>query len=223
MADPASWDLLDESFDNLDDWTDQSVRSASASIDPTGQCKLDSGATSAANNDYARIFQDIGSVPNTFTIEIKLYHDALGSVANIDYLYLYVSQVDEFLYIYFSSDGLMIYDTVEGLQEVGTDLVKHSGSAEWQTWRFLITFTGTTGEGTCDVYLKDSTHDWEKIGTAIPCSFEAGITDGEIQLNQYGFLTNNQITHVDYYKIATGLFIPEAEVADNAVFFGANF
>ena len=59
-----------------------------------------------------------------------------------------------------------------------------------------------------DVYLDDSTHDWEKVGTAVACSNEGVFTEGYIVLRQYGNETNDQISHVDYAKMYTGLFVP---------------
>jgi len=208
---PPSWDLLDEAFANLDDWTDISTGDASVSISPAGQCKHDTGANSAANNDKARLEQVISSIPNTFTVEIKVYHDALGTLAAVDFFRLYIYQADEYLDVNWSSDGLFIRDTDSGVTEVGTDLVKHGGSAEWQTWRFVVTFTSVTGEGTCDVYLNDSTHNWEKVGTTIPCSQEDVVTDGLIRLDQFGYGTNNRITHTDHIKIYDGLQPPSLQ------------
>ena len=203
---PASWDLLDENCSDISDWNDADIGNAVSEVSPAGQFRMD-GNTAIGYNKAERN-RDIGSIPNTFTIEVKLYHDLIGTLANIDYFYLRVYQADERLLLHFASDGLLIRDTDSGFTEVGTNLVKTGGSSEWQTWRFLVTSTETTGEGTCDVYLNDSTHDWEKVGTAIPCSYEAAATDGDVTLLQYGFATNDMLTHVDYIKIYDGLSVP---------------
>lgn len=214
-----TWDLLDEDCSDISDWDDVDFDIAVSEVDPAGQFRFDTNS-GAAGNAYARRIRDIGSYPNTFTIEIKLYHDAIGIRTATDYFSFLCSQADERVFISFSSDGLYLRKPDADFIEVGTDLVKHGGSAEWQTWRFLQTFTGVTGEGTCDVYLKDSTHDWEKVGTAIPSGRVAVDADGSTYISQFGYTTDDMVTHVDYIKIATGLHIP---VVVNAIFFGANF
>ena len=203
----ATWDLLDEDCSDISDWTDGDVGNGVSSVNPAGQFQFVSGSVGLGN--YAYRARDIGSFPNTFTYEIKTYHDVAGTRANADFLNLNCFQADEYFSVIFCSDGLFINDTDSGYTEVGTDLVKQGGSAEWQIWRFLVTFGSVgDGDGVCDVYLKDSTHNWEKVGSAIPCSKEAVFPGGLTSLAQYGQTTANQISHVDYVKIATGFILP---------------
>lgn len=209
----ARWDLLDEDCADISDWTDGDVDTAVSEVSPVGQFRFDTNL-GADPDAYAKRSRDIGEYPDTFTVEVKVFHDAIGTRANTDYFVVSCRRLDEYFYAKFSSDGLTIVDTQSGETEVGTDLVKHGGSAEWQTWRFLIDLTGIPGVGICDVYLKDSTHDWEKVGTAIPCSYASATTDGEIWLFQMGYATDNMVTHVDYIKIATGLHFP-ATISEN--------
>lgn len=201
------WDLLDEDCVEISDWTDQDSDTAVSEVSPAGQFRFDTN-TGAAGNAIARRMKDVGSTPNTFTVEVKVYHDEIGTNANDDIFQVETHQADEYLCAVFASDGLFIRDTGSGDTEIGTNLVKESGSAEWQIWWFLVTFTGVTGAGTCDVYLDDSTHNREKVGTGINCSKEAVVVDGEIHLFQAGITTNDMVSHVDYIKIATGLHIP---------------
>lgn len=210
-----AWDLLDEDCSDISDWTDADVGTGVSQVNPAGQFEFASPGTGVANR--AQRTRDIGSFPNTFTIEIKLYHDAIGTKANIDHFYCIFNQADEYLYVKFATDGIFINDTGSGDTEVGTNLVV---SAMWQTWRFLVTF-GTVGNGVCDVYLNDTTHNWTKVGNAIPCSTQATVTDGVIDILQWAGTTANRLTHIDWIKIMTGLDIPIAE--GSAVFFGCNF
>jgi len=221
MADPGSWDLLDEDCSDISDWTDGDSGDCISQVNPAGQFEFD--ANTSAGGGQAYRYRDIGDYPNTFTFEIKVYHDDIGTLANSDYFRVQLRQADEEFLVLFATDGIYINDTDAGYTEVGTNLVKEGGSAEWQTWRFLVTF-GAVGDGVCDVYLKDSTHNNEKVGTAIPCSREAALISGQTQIRQFGTNTDDMMTHIDYLKIATGLYIPEAEVAvDSAIFFGSNF
>lgn len=206
--DPASWDLLNEpcnDFTTVITWTDGDTGTSVSQINPAGQFEFD---TNADVGSYAIRNGDFGSTPNAFTVEIKTYLDVLGTHDNDDTLYFMISQTDETFLTKFCSDKLTVYDTGSGQTTVGTNLVKTGVDAEWQTWRYLITYTGTTGAGTCDVYLNDSTHQWEKVGTGIPCSYEVARTDGLIELSQHSYTTSDRISHIDYIKIATGLTVP---------------
>ena len=203
-----NWDLLDEDCTAIGDWVDGDIGDAVSSVDPAGQFKFDSGPTSAASNDYALRTRDIGSYPDIFTVEAKLYHDALGSRGDADHFQLRFDHADKEFPLYFGTGGLFTYDTDTGYIEIGTDLVKFNGSAEWQIWRFLVDLTGAAAVGVVDVYLKDSTHNWEKVGSAIQCSVGGSYTDGRTRVDILGFTNNNRITHMDYIKAATGLFLP---------------
>lgn len=204
LNEPSSWDLLDENCSSLSNWTDSDNINGVSEVSPAGQFRMDANAA-AANNKAGR-YRVLSSCPNTFTLEIKLYHSALGLLLDQDKFFCRFCQSDESLTLEFSSDGICVYDTVSGHTEVGTDLVKYGGSAEWQIWRFVVTFTDVTGAGTCDVYLKDSTHDWVEVGTAIPCSQEASYSVGRIEIEQRGYTTDNMLSHVDYIKVVSGLY-----------------
>lgn len=208
---PGSWDLLDEDCSGIGDWADEDDGDAVSSVSPAGQFKFDSGPNSAASNEEAVRTRDIGSYPNVFTLEMKLYHDALGDIADTDHFDCRFDLDDERFALRFSSTGLLAYDTDTGYVEVGTDLVKHSGSAEWQTWRFVCDFTGAAGVGVMDVYLKDSTHNWEKVGSAIQCSTVDTGANGKTYLTQFGHTTNNRITHIDHIKVYAGEQIPSLQ------------
>jgi len=200
-----SWDLLDEDCSDISDWVDGDSGTGVSEVDPAGQFRFDSNNLehSASRN------RDIGSYPTTITFEIKLYHDALGTIANAGYFEVeFFMGSEETFGVRFAKDGIFINDTDSGWTEVGTDLVKYNGSAEWQIWRFTIDRSVGVGDGVCDVYLDDSTHNWEKVGSAIPCSRELSGTDGVTYLTQYGYYVSDRITHMDYVKIATGLHLP---------------
>jgi len=202
-----NWDLLNEDCSDISDWTDADTGSAVSEVDPAGQFRFDTNS-GAASNDEAHRYVDFGSLPNEFTIKVVTYFDNVGLNSGTDFANYKVYQADELVNIIFATDGLFLYDTDSGYTEVGTDLVKEGGSAEWQTWWFLVAFTGTTGDGTCDVYLDDSTHNNEKVGTGINCSQEYAGTDGLIRLIQYGNTTDDMVHHIDSIQIATGLHTP---------------
>ena len=200
------WDLLDEDCADFSNptWADDDDNGSIAvsEISPAGQFRFDTNS-GAANNDYAQRTADIGSYPNESTHEFKIYHDDIGLYSDNDLFQWKARQSGKCILAKFCSDGLLIKHNGSYV-EVGTDLVKEDGSAEWQTWRFLVDFANTT----CDIYLNDSTHNWEKVGTSVGCNSTGTYTDGETILVQYGYTTNDMVSHVDYIKAATGLYIP---------------
>ena len=198
------WDLLDEDCAdfNTPTWVDNDDGVAVSEIDPAGQFRLDTNA-GAAGNDFAKRTADIGSYPNESTHEFKVYHDDIGTQTNTDLFQWIARQATKSIITRFCSDGLFVRHN-GAYTEVGTNLVKEAGTAEWQTWRFLIDFSNTT----CDIYLNDSTHSWEKVGTSIDCNSTGTYTDGETALAQFGSTTDNMVSHVDCIKAATGLYRP---------------
>lgn len=204
------WDLLDEDCSDISDWADGDVGTGVSEVSPAGQFRFDTNA-GAAGNAYAYRYCTIASTPNTFTYTVKTYSDDIGTRANNDQMAVKVCQTDETLHVAWDSDGLFIEDTDSGWVEVGTDIVLEDGAAEWQYWYFLVTFTGTTGDGTCDVYYKNESTNpttWTKVGTGINCSLEAAGTDGRILFWLGGYTTDHMVFHTDCVKIATGLCIP---------------
>ncbi len=212
-----TWDLLDENFDSRDEWWGTDNDTAVSEISPAGQLRLDTN-TGAAGDAYCSLIYDVGDMPATATAEIKVYHDNIGTIAAEDHFKFRLNRDDDRSGFSFGSDGLFAIDA-GGDTEIGTNLVKEGGSAEWQTWRFLITFN-TSGNATCDVYLNDSTHAWSKVGNGVDCSDETDSADGYIYLYQYGYTTNDMVSHVDYVKVRTGLYIPGSGAA---MFVGCNF
>ena len=211
-----AWDLLDEDCSGIDDWDDGDDGNGVSEVSPAGQFRMDGNAAHVDGMAYR--YRDIGAFPNIYTFEIKLYHDKLGTKANQDHFLLIVNKDDVRLVAAFATDGLLVADG-DDYNEIGADLVKHAGSAEWQTWRFVIDMT-VAAAATCDIYLTDLTNENEKVGTAIDCSFAGVYTEGLVQLIQYCRVVDDQLTHIDYIKSRTGSYPPEK---DNAVFMGANF
>lgn len=221
--DPMSWNLLHEECDNITSWTDNDYDTGVSEVDPAGKFRFDTNA-GAAGNAYASRSKDIGSYPDLITFELKLYHDDIGTYADIDRTQFFFYNATERFIAFFCSDGLFIRDTDSGETEVGTDLVLEGASAEWQTWRFLIDFSGPTGDGTCDVYLKNETTSpttWTKVGDDIPCSHEnTSESDGYTAISQLGYTTDDMVTLTDHIKAATNLFIPGETPVDSESFLG---
>ena len=183
-----SWDLLDEDCADLTGWTDDSSNDI-VTVDPAGQYRYDASAAAI----YERNYIDVGSFPNTITVEIKVYHDLLGTRADIDRFWCSFDQGSDNVSLSFATDGFFAYDGAT-FNEVGTNLV---ATTTWQTWRFLITFGSTM-----DVYLGGVSQ-----ATGVDISSSEGSTNGKVIIGTYGYTITTQ-THMDYIKIGTGLKAP---------------
>ena len=205
----ATWDLLDDECDDISEWTNGDNNNG-VSEDEGGwellgfesECyRFD--ANTATSQNYAHRYRDLASAPDQFTLEIRLYHDALGAQSVQDHFYINFQQSTRRFHVNFSTEGCKLWDD-SGYIEVGTDLVKSGGNKEYQTWRFVVDMDA----GTCDVYLNDSTHTWEKVGAGLACVETVASVGGRVQMLQAGYTTNNMLTHVDYVKIQSGLVTP---------------
>lgn len=204
---PASWDLLDNDCSSLTGWTPESAGSgANISVSPEGQWRFYTGESDGTN--ALLLSRDIGSIPDTFTIEVQILNDVLGTRGANDFARILICQSDEVVGLHFASDGFFLRTGGPTFNEVGTDLVKFGASSEWQTWRILVTLTGTAGAGTCDVYLNDSSHVWSKVGTGLSCSWSGEATNGLTTIYGYGYTTSGITFHINYIKIASGLTPP---------------
>ena len=205
-----TWDLLDEDCADISDWVDDDAINGVSEVSPAGQFRMD--ANTAASTNKASRSRAI-STATTMTVEIKLYHDGIGTEANTDNFLLNVGRdaggTDVFIRAVFASDGLFIHDGTSS-NEVGTNLVS---VGTWQTWRILLDFT-TPASATCDVYLDDVLE-----AKDVDCSYTTtGLSDG-VSITQLGWTTANRLTHIDWIKIKTGLDAP----GDDVLFFGCNF
>ena len=187
-----NWDLLNEEFTDMGSWTDGDAGNGVSSIDPVGQLKLD--CPTAGEGTYAMRWQDIGTIPSEYTVEFKVYLDAMGASAVADGFTLNCERASVRLNMRLATDGFFIYDG-GSWNEVGTNVVD---GEVWTTWRVLADDVAHT----CDVYK-----DGVLVASDVDFSQFGAFTNGRVWLYQFG---ENDITqaHVDYVKIATGLIPP---------------
>lgn len=202
-----AWDLLDEDCANISDWTDGDADTAVSEVDPAGQFRFDSNL-GGAGNAYAWRYRTLTSPPDKFTIEIKTYFDNIGAVADIDYVKFSYTTATWNFQVYFASEGLFVYKTGGATTEVGTNIVKEGGSAAWQTWRFEVDKSGGEDVATVEVFLDDVSQ-----GT-FDCDFEQANVDGRINYVQYGYTTDDMVSHADWIKVMTGFGALEINVHD---------
>lgn len=195
-------DILDEDCSDLTGWTDIDAVNGVSEVSPIGQWRLDANTHGASNRSARK--QTISAPPNTFSLEMKTYFDSLGTSANSDLLSIYYITTTWKFLAYFCSDGLLIVKSGGATTEVGTNIVKCNANAAWQTWRFQVTKT-VEADATVEVFLKEEGGEWASQGT-VDCDYTGSFSpSGEINIGQYGYITDNMVSHIDYIKIATGL------------------
>lgn len=193
-------DILDEDCADISDWTDDDTDTGASEVDPAGQFRFDTN-TGAAGNARSGRKQTITSPPTQFTLEVKMYFDALGTAANGDNAVLSYTTPTWKFGAYFSSNiGLQILkNSGDGLLTTVCTL-KCNETAAWQTFRFEVDRSAGDASATVDVYVEDV------LQGTFNCDFEStSMTDGELLYHQYGNSTNDRVSHIDYIKIATGL------------------
>lgn len=189
-----SWNLLNEDCTDISDWIDGDIGTAVSEVSPAGQFRFDTNA-GAAGNAYAYRYRTITSPPNKFVIEMKTYFDTLGTKGNNDYMrFDYHTDTWKFI-IFFASDGLFTVKAGGVEYEIGTDIVKHGGSAAWQIWRFEVDKSGGESSATVEVFLDDVSQ-----GT-FDCDYETDGADGRCSFIQRGHTTDDIVSHLDYIKI----------------------
>ena len=192
---PLPPDLLNEHFNNLTSWTDADIDTAVSEIDPAGQLRLDTNLGAAGNAIASRI-RTITSPPDKFTIEFKAYCDDIGTRADADFLQVRYDTATWRIQVSLATDGFFVYKTGGGNTEVGTNIVSEG---VWQTWRLEVDKSGGEASATVEVFLNGISK-----GT-VDCDYEIAGTDGRVWLRQFGYTTNNMVSHIDYIQIATGL------------------
>ncbi len=183
-------DIDDEDMADITDWYDDSSGTGDSSqvtFDSKSCMKLDSGSSAG---DYALRNQDVGSFSGTNYFSFNLYHSALGTLANNDFLQIQFLYADVRLKMAFATDGLFVNDGATD-NEVGTNLVE---TGVWQEWTFKVYGT-TAATATCDVYLEGSL-----VASGVDCSATAGFTNGTVYLIQFGGTTTHRISYIDWEK-----------------------
>jgi hypothetical protein len=191
--------ILQEDFYGISQWLSGDAGNGVSEISPAGYLRLDGNAH--ANPNGAVRAKITINPPATFTLEIKLKHTALGTIANLDSFSLfYYSGTWKFnvtIAKKTTTYGLYITSAAGANVEVGTNLVS---LATDQTWRFQVNKT-TPASATVNVFLAGT-----QVGTNADCGYCPGAwEDGWFQINQLGYVTSDMLTVIDYIRVGTGL------------------
>lgn len=193
--------ILNEDCADISDWTDGDNGSNSSLVSPAGQFQF--VIVVPTGGGKAQRYRVITSPPSKFTVEIRTYFSSLGAMEFTDHFSLTYSTGTWCFRALFGVDGLFITKTGAVNVEVGTNIVKESGTAAWQTWRFQVDKSAGEAAATVEVFLKEEGGAWVSRGV-FDCDWEVAQVNGTIALTQYGTLANS-LSYVDHVKVAIGL------------------
>jgi len=180
--------ILDEDCSDITDWTDNDSNGASTQTTKDGENVFQFTVAVAGAGRKAERYIDAGTIGTTYTIELRLFCDLIGTQANGDYFSLAVDNGAATLGVRWCTDGLFIYDGASW-NEVGTNVVD---SDVWTVWRFAVT-TGAT----VAVYKNGIL-----LAAAADCSDATTATDGLVTIAQNGVTTANVLSCVSFVKLS---------------------
>ena len=190
-GDPGSWDLLDEDWTDITDWTAQGTGTVEES--PAGQLHTDAGT-----GDFARAFRDIGTIPNEWTLEWETdAYDSLGTLASGNYAVLLVREGTYSHWIHIGTDNIEARET--GGFTTASPAVTTS-TATGYVWRIIGT---TAASGTLKLYRKPTAGSWALLETWT--GLFTGGTDGEMFV---GWVVGTAEQHEESIQMATGEYVP---------------
>lgn len=192
-----TWDLLNEPCDDFttNSWVDGDAGDGASTIEAgvigglAGNKFKMLGGSAGANQ---AIRTSSRSLANDYTVELKIYCDAIGTSVNMDMFYLTCGNAVINMSVRFASDGLFIDDGA-AWNEVGENLVVQN---TWQTWKFIVTSSGGWASADCDVYLGGVLQ-----ASNVDCSVESA--SERVQIIQWCNTTANRLSYIDYIKVAT--------------------
>jgi len=188
-----AWDLLEENFNDLTDWTDNDYGNGVSEISPAGQLHQDS--VNAAS--IARIYQDIGTIgTGDYTFEIKVLFDVLPTTeTTAKNLYFQVSGTTHRVNLYFTKGTLQTHAEVAGY----TTLITKAWALDtWYTVRCIVHNSQNDMDVYLDGELEYSDGDVEKNPE----------TDGVILIRANPWQQEVAEWHVDYIYIGAGQQVP---------------
>jgi hypothetical protein len=206
MADPASWDILDEDFEDITDWTQYDLYNGVSSESPDGQLRLYTGVEKLGNR--AGRYRRGLSLGQDLTVECKLKMDCLlTDVSSAFFLNVGLSTANA-LWVYVS------YSTatraVCAVRKFGSpnetqseSVIKTNGDAVFTWLRILVSFSTLT----CTVYMSEDGVAYTTLLDAVECEYSSTVS-GQVILSLSGWHASDQECHLDWLKIASGLYVP---------------
>ena len=187
--------LIDEPFNTLDDWTDTSVSSGVATISTQdGESTLD---LSVDGSNYASVNTSAGTLPSTYNIKYKVWHDSLGNSSDQYYQILMQESGSRLFVIGHFNGGVGLYRSPTGIVEVGTDENEvcsgPSYAGCWQEWHLIVNSTAQTVTGYVNDSLafEDEAYDYNL----------APFSEGYFRVTQYALSGGTHQSWMDYVQV----------------------
>ena len=186
-----AWDIIEEDFADLTDWTDTDWGSGVSEISPAGQLHQDSINSDTVNNG-GRIYQDTGTLSGDFTVEFKVKFDRALQSGDGSMLFKFLGAQQQ-IWTKISSTAMNIYGGA-----YSTGITKTWSLDTWYTIRIIF----HTSQGLADFYL-----DGVEQNTDVDCSY-FGASDGTVYIMGSGDGATRQEWHFDYIYIGAGQQVP---------------
>jgi hypothetical protein len=195
--DPSSWDLLNQSWNDLTGWT--KFGTGTASISPAGQLYI-----LPNDNNYIIEQRDIGSLPSDgFTLQSRFVLDNVGDLASGAFYSWQLFDGAVLANFRIFSDYIAVQKT--DLSFVTAALVSSTGT--WYTFRLIVDMDGET----LSVYRKTDVTDWEFVSTFTELR-DLVDTDGIVRVYMERPAGTSAESHTDYTRIASGLYVPTVAI-----------
>ena len=184
---------LDDDCSDLSDWTESnSGQGDTTQVEFDGkECfKHVLSTDGAPANCYTRITQDVGTLPDSFTFEIKLYHEAqFGPVAENKQIEIYLWNGSIQFQARIDSNSIDIYDGAAWNETASTN-----SEDTWYVYKFEIDGS-VGGSEVVDVYRNGSL-----VINNGDCSNADAANDGQIQITYNGNEVVETIHYTDYIR-----------------------
>ncbi|MBN1882805.1 MAG: hypothetical protein JW885_11570 [Deltaproteobacteria bacterium] len=184
----------DDDCSSLTGWTDGDLSGESTQETFQDRDTFKFTIASIGGGHKAERYRNVGTLEDSFTVQIRTYFNDIGTTGDADNFLLIVDNGTIVLSVRFGTDGMFIYDGA-AWNEVGTNIVEED---TWTVWR-LVVDGSLSGSETVDLYKDDFL-----IESGIDCSDASGATDGLVTLRQEGTTTSGVTSYIDFLKISDG-------------------
>jgi hypothetical protein len=196
LAEPPSWDLIDEDWEDISDWTnvEQGVKVIEES--PSGQLHVKAG-DSGGLDSFAEKKKEwpIQNVPD-FTTELRVKFDQLGAYAGeiSDGFVVEMKNGTNRFNIFVFTDQIRYFNNSDSWVTFVADAIS---TGEWYTYRVICDSPGTMKiyRGTTMLATKTDI-------------MATGADNGRVKVGVRNYSPSPAVTeaHLEYFKIATGLY-----------------
>jgi len=195
----SSWDLQDEDWSDITDWTSISAGTATVEESPSSQLHLNAGDSSGTDSDAGK-YQVFVTDQAEFTIELRIKFDQIanyGTQIKDGVQITAFNGMNQYILVIFA-DQIRYYST-----DWNVFCSDSISTGVWYTYRIVCDSPGSGG-GDLAVY---------RGGTLIGSKTDARVWSSDngrvdIQVHNWSASPEETECHVDYLKVATGLHPP---------------